>query len=262
MTPPPRDIRCASQETCVKCSDPDSDICIYAGGSAWRAELPRFTRQARYAAYPQIAQFSTTQTLAPERPRVAIFRATISISQESLGGQGSNTFHYQHPSTDIDDAADALDAAAASLEAMYTALTGALAGGSKFDFDGAWIQVNGPDAGIVHTSDSWNVTTVAGEFPMPPANCIVAGWRTARRGRGTIGRTFFGPVRLNDSDPDGTPKSTALTIFRNATEGLLDGHDPAEDGQFGLWKRTANTFLDYTDVVVHDRYAVLRSRRD
>jgi hypothetical protein len=110
--------------------------------------------------------------------------------------------------------------------------------------------------------DAWSIGAGGGGNVLPPANCIVVGWRTSGGGRRGRGRTFLGPLDSILLEANGGVVDLELTAIRDAAAALVDASDSFNDGALGVFSPTGNLFRDFVSSAVRDQFAVLRSRRD
>lgn len=199
-----------------------------------------------------------------------LYRGTVEIDYADFGGTGTNSWHLRTQTGGIDTVAEA-NGLMEIVEDFYTACTGIFPDTAAFRFSGE-LQGVGPEEGETINVDPF--TTVGGGAgdSLPPANCIVVGWRTNSGGRMGKGRTFLGPIHVFCLDTNGTPKEASLTIVRNAAADLVEASDTFGNGALGVWSKgraaggglpaAAPAFRDFTGYAVRNIFAVLRSRRD
>jgi len=184
----------------------------------------------------------------------------VTITHPSLGGTGTNTWHAR---TDgVDDAGDAtLQDLIDALETFYSSVTAIVAGQTTFATDGTWIRVDGDEATIID-KDGFSVTAGTSQGPLPPANCLVAGWRTAVASRSGKGRTFIGPMGTSTLQDNGSPTESTRDALAAAGEALIDSFDGIANGALAVWSVKDQVARDLVSVAVANEFAVLRSRRD
>lgn len=191
---------------------------------------------------------------------MAIVRLTVRHTYGAPGGPGINTWHFR---TDGEQASEAdMASASAALEDFYQALAVRFPTTSTFQMlqEGYLI---GQQAII--PIPTWVVTGTAaggdGYLPTPVAICL--NWRTANISRRGKGRTFLGPLALNQRDPNGTPTLAAATGIVTAANALIAAFQGVGDGgAFGVYSEADGLVRDFTSATVRDSFAVLRSRRD
>lgn len=196
---------------------------------------------------------------------MAIFRATVVLTSACLGGHGTNTWHFRTDSDDIVPNLVSVHDAEDALQNFYIAVKDLWPAGTTASHNGEWATVNDEEPEVLD-GFQWTQSGGAGE-PLPPANCIVVGWKTTRNTRYGRGRTFLGPIGEGWNE-EGTPSAAALTIARDGSQDLVDWNSGVLSGSsaFGVWSEHSATaepaFRDFTSRTVHDKFAVLRSRRD
>lgn len=191
---------------------------------------------------------------------MSIWRARVVIENTTLGGNGVNTWHVRPPLTELFDATQ-MDTLMGYLATFYSAIKNEHRAGTSWHFDGLMVRADG-ESGDIEEITPWDVASTTSQGGLPPANCVVVGWRTANASRSGKGRSFFGPIGTNALDTDGTVDATTLGVFRNAADDLIDAFSGGLDGAFGVWSREDSVLRDFTANVVHDKFAILRSRRD
>lgn len=192
------------------------------------------------------------------------YRATVMIDNPVLGGRGSNTWHFSTPSTNEAANILALSTAEDVLQNFYIAAQDLWPTGNVTSHDGEWTSVD-EDEPTVLPGFQWSQSHGTGD-PMPASQCIVIGWGTPTRTRYGRGRTFLGPLAMSQSS-GGTPSSAALSIVEDAADTVLAHNDGSngDNGRYGVWSEHsthAPGFRPFTTRTVHDKFAVLRSRRD
>ena len=127
--------------------------------------------------------------------------------------------------------------------------------------DPATGEITGSDA-----TDAWTVTGDQGPGYLPPASQMAITWLTADvvSGRRVRGRTFVGPLAIQDIDADGTPGTVKLGHLDAMANAWLDaGITPT---QAAVWHRPVGGAGGSDHVITSfsrkDKFAVLRSRRD
>lgn len=190
-----------------------------------------------------------------------IVRLNIQIAHQTMPDHGVNTWHWRGDGEAEPPRSDLTEAIGALAE-FYVALTDTpLAQGAAYTFDGTVTTVEA-EPQVFDAGGSWAAGNAGSSQTLPPANCIVLGWGTqsaTRRGRG---RTFLGPIQSAVNEANGTPSAASLTAIRNAADDLLAFNAGEGNGAFGVYSRVDNVFRDFTSRTVHDKFAVLRSRRD
>lgn len=188
-----------------------------------------------------------------------VLRARVVIHNSVLGGDGVNTWHLrtEDPIFVEAEANDRMEA----LGAYYAAIKNEHAAGTSFTFDGQLVRVDDESADIEGVTP-WEVNSTTSQGTLPPSNCLVVGWGTSQASRSGHGRTFHGPMGTNSLDTDGTVESSTLSVFRDAAQALIDDSAATLNGAFGVWSREDQVLRDFVTRTVHDRFAILRSRRD
>lgn len=190
---------------------------------------------------------------------MSVWRARVQIDNDVLGGSGVNTWHLR-PEALIFDVTE-MNLLMGHLADYYAVIKNEHASGTHWTFDGVLIRVD-DDSSDIETVTPWAVDSTTSQASLPPANCIVTGWRTSRATRRGHGRTFHGPIGTNALSGDGTVGTDNLLVFQDAALDFIDTFSGIDIGAFGVWSREDNVLRDFTTAVVHDKFAVLRSRRD
>jgi hypothetical protein len=200
-----------------------------------------------------------------------LWKMTTSIASAPLGGLGSNTWHARTLSAigpGPVDAASQLEDLGDLVKGLYQNLNGQLLGGTTISFEGQWVSVDEDEAVSVATP-AWSVGITGSASSLPPADSIVLGWRTSSPTKGGRGRTFLGPLKSTVLEGNGTPAEAELATIRLAAQTLVDASTAySGNGALGVYSRAGKTalengvFRDFTAVVVHNKFASLRSRRD
>lgn len=193
---------------------------------------------------------------------MAIWRIPIRITSAFIGGTGANVWHCRSDAGATEEAS--IEEAVNWVEAFYTAIATVYEGGAQILFDGVVTQVGVEDPTAIDTITPFTVVASGAGGPLPPANCIVVGWKTALATRSGRGRTFLGPLKTNTNEANGTPAAATLTTVRNAATALVASSmaETAPPSALGVWSPTDQVFRDFTGSAVRDKFAVLRSRRD
>lgn len=191
---------------------------------------------------------------------MALYRGVVTIEHPSLGGTGTNTWHFRTVAVDQLENADA-DGLSDILEQFYTDLDPIYPGGTVLHFDGELSGVGSNEGTYVQATD-WTVTIGGGIPPLPPATSLVVSWRGQSGDRSRRGRTFLGPLGTGNLEGDGTPTSSCLTTARDAAAALVSSSDSFANGAFGVWSRQESVLRDFVGSTVANQFAVLRSRRD
>ena len=192
---------------------------------------------------------------------MSVWRTQVRINSPSLGGVGTNTFHFRCLQGDLASETLGLQGASDGLESFYTDLQVNLAGLSTLRHDGTWQEVGVEESRQIEVS-GWTFSPTTGGNPLPPANALVIGWRAAGGGRSGRGRTFLGPMSVNTLQSDGTPTEAARTDVETAASELIADFAGAGDGSFCVWSPTDDLARDFVSASVRNEYGVLRSRRD
>lgn len=190
---------------------------------------------------------------------MSVWRMIAEIHHPAIGGVGTNTWHVRQ---DTDDGTlSEIQSHQDAIEAFYGGCTGVTAGGTSVTSSGEWIRVL-PEPAVIQNADPFSVVTGTSADPLPPANCIVAGWGTVSPSRSGRGRTFIGPCAVGTLEGNGTVQAAALTAVRDAQDLIIAHNALAGDGAVGIYSREQLLIRDITSRTVHDQFAVLRSRRD
>lgn len=175
------------------------------------------------------------------------------------GSPGVNVWHGRtagavDPGITLGDLTEILFAFYNGIKAVFTTDTTIRWGGEG--------QGVGDDSGDTFTSDSWTVTGTGTTGYLPPANCLLASWKTSTGGRQGRGRTFLGPLGGGTAEGNGTPGEPTRTLIQTAINDLIGSSSGVENGALGVYSRVGNTFRDFTSGTCPNEFAVLRSRRD
>lgn len=192
---------------------------------------------------------------------MSIWRGVVTIGSPSLGGFGSNTWHFRTTSTaTTGEEGDQLESATDTLLAFYDDVKAYTAGGTQFTHDGLWTQVD-DDTHASHDGPGW-LTASSGGNPLPPMCSLVIGWRSGAGDRSARGRTFIGPPAIASLESNGTPEEACRTALNAAAASLIAAHDGSLNGQFVVWSPQENVGRDFTSGLVRNVFGSLRSRRD
>jgi len=191
---------------------------------------------------------------------VGIYRANVRITHPVLPDPGINTWHVRLDSEDPNDGdVVGLSASLADFDVHLTDLV--LAQGCAVTYDGLLVKV-GPSPTFHDTGNEWAAGNAGSSATLPPANCVVIGWGTQNASRRGRGRTFIGPIQAAANDATGTISTAALASARDAAADLVAANAGPPEGAWGVYSRSDGVIRDFTSSRVHDRFAVLRSRRD
>lgn len=191
---------------------------------------------------------------------MALFKLPVTVTYAQNGGPGANVWHLRVNTTPPIPAGD-VDSISTWVKTFYTSLASLYLTTTKISFDGTFTTVDDPSPSTV-AGTPWTVTGTGASGSMPTSQAIVVGWRTSLATRSGHGRTFLGPLWVNALDPDGTPKDTVLATVRAAAATLISSSSGAGNGALGVYSPKDHVLRDFTGAVVHDTFAVLRSRRD
>lgn len=187
-----------------------------------------------------------------------VVRMLVTMEDAILGGIGTNTWHASVG----DDSEEDVSTLADRLNDFYDACKEIYPDTTKLRCDAQAVIVSTPDPGLIIGTGSWEIDGTGDTHPMPPANCLVAGWGTSNLSRNGRGRTFLGPLTRDMAQDNGTPYETTRTLIENAGEALIAAQAPPDDPWFGVWSSEGPTLRPFRRVKVANRFAVLRSRRD
>lgn len=190
-----------------------------------------------------------------------IFKSVVKTSSPSLGGIGTNTFHFRTTDSVLATNTLELQGATDALLVFYTDLQVNTAGLGIISADGVWTRVDDTSGDLVDVT-GWSISPTTGGNPLPPANALVIGWRAASGGKSGRGRTFLGPCSVATLQSDGTPTEAARTDIDAAAAQLIDTFEGGGDGAFVIWSPTDSVGRDIVSASVRNVYGVLRSRRD
>lgn len=191
---------------------------------------------------------------------MSTWRLTVEISNPILGGTGVNIWHLRdngeaNPDPEIDAMID-------NLADFYTTVCQWSSTRTTYSFDGELVQVGDPSPDLKTGRHTFSISGTASADDLPPANCIVVGWRTALAGRSGRGRTFLGPIPVTVNQDNGTPIETARAALQAAADNLIAQQDDPLNGAFGVWSVKQQVIRDFASARVANEFAVLRSRRD
>lgn len=189
-----------------------------------------------------------------------IYRANVRITHPVLPDPGINTWHVRLESADP-NVGDMVGLSAALHDFYDAMLTDCLAQGAQFAYDGVLTKVD-PSPTFHDTANTWTAGNAGSSATLPPANCIVIGWGTQNASRKGRGRSFMGPIQQAANDASGTISTAALASARDAAADLVAANAGPPAGAWGVYSRADGVIRDFTSSRVHDKFAVLRSRRD
>lgn len=189
-----------------------------------------------------------------------VYRTTVEIASPSLGGTGTNTWHIRTYEPTTDQGAQ-LDIQLEAIHTFYDSINDRFAVDTVISSDGVCTQVD-DSSGTVFDRDGWSVATTGESDPLPPADCIVVGWRADNGGRSGRGRTFLGPLGVNTLQSNGTPEEDTRSSILTAAQALVSESTGELDGAVCIWSPKDNVGRDITAASVRNVFAVLRSRRD
>jgi len=191
---------------------------------------------------------------------MALGRLVVRISHSSLGGTGSNTWHFRADG-DFSASFGLAEDIALDIKAFYAACGTLFPDTGTWSFDGLVLGV-GPDEGQTYSIANWTQPGSAAGGVLPPQTCIVVGWRTPSGGRSGRGRTFLGPLTTNAVEANGTIETTKLGVVRAAATALVAQSEDYVGAALGVFSPQDVVLRDFTSAVVHDKFAYLGSRRD
>lgn len=191
---------------------------------------------------------------------MALGRIVVRLSHASLGGTGTNSWHFRADGA-FEDVADAAEDVSATIKQFYTACASLFPDTSVLSWDGTVVGVGVDEGKTQAIAGFTNVGTTAGGV-LPPALAIVVGWKTSSGGRSGMGRTFVGPLVPAVQDTTGTIDTAKLTVIRNAAIAVVTQSTAMVQHALGVWSPQDQVVRDFTGSAVRDKFAVLRSRRD
>lgn len=191
---------------------------------------------------------------------MALGRIVVRISHSSLGGTGSNSWHFRADGPFEDSFGHAEDLAL-DIKAFYASCGSLFPDTGVWSFDGLILGV-GADEGQTYSIANWSQPGSAAGGVLPPQTCIVVGWRTPSGGRSGRGRTFLGPLTTNAVEANGTIETTKLGVCRTAATALVNASTGTIGAALGVFSPQDGVVRDFTSAVVHDKFAYLGSRRD
>jgi hypothetical protein len=193
---------------------------------------------------------------------MGIWRATWTIDHPSLGGTGTNTWHARTAVLAGSPAEhEQLDLLNGHLGEFYTALEDIYAGGAHLHFNGEWLRVD-VDPPEVYAGDTNDLVVGGTTDALPPANCLVVGWRTSVASKSGRGRTFLGPLRTADNEANGTPSEPVRAEIATACADFISSFDGVDSGAFGVYSKKDGVIRDFISGRVANKFGMLTSRRD
>lgn len=193
---------------------------------------------------------------------MSIWRATWTIDHPSLGGTGTNTWHARVGVVggEISEH-EQLDLLNGHLGEFYTAIEDVFAGGAHLHFNGEWLEVEVEEPRL-YAGDSNDLVVGGTTDALPPANCLVVGWRTSVASKSGRGRTFLGPLRTADNEANGTPSEPVRTMVESAAADFISSFDGVDSGAFGVYSKHDGVIRDFISGRVRNQFGMLTSRRD
>lgn len=189
-----------------------------------------------------------------------LYRAVITMNSAVLGGTGTNTWHFR--TLEVTPLVADLDLLMEGLTTFYNSRIEAYADSTELRFDGEFTGI-GPDEGSTATGVPWSLQGTSTGGSLPPSQCVCVSWEGAVGDRSKRGRTFFGPMALNQLQTDnGSIDNTELGQWRDAADTLVNFSEDFDNGAIGIWSRQESVFRDFVASHVSDQFASLRSRRD
>lgn len=201
------------------------------------------------------------------------FRLPVRIDWGGPGSPGVNVWHFRCDDAFATGLGSAFAAAVDAVHTFYSDLVGGFATGATVTCDQAIRQEDQSSLSV----DFPKLSAAAGAYDgAPPVLAAVVSWKTsiaARRGRG---RTFVGPLQFSAMDHDGTPTANLLTGMTSAAQALVDASTGANGWAIGIYgqqnqapkgttsaERAAlpHVIRDVTGFAIHDKWAILTSRR-
>jgi hypothetical protein len=193
---------------------------------------------------------------------MTIWRATWTIDHPALGGTGTNTWHARTgaiagPAAEHEQ----LDFLNGKLGQFYTDIESVFAGGAHLHFNGEWLEVEAEEPEI-YQGDTNDLVVGGTTDTLPPANCLVVGWRTSVATKSGRGRTFLGPLRTADNESNGTPDEAVRTLVETAAADFIATFDGLDNGAFGVYSKHDHVIRDFKTGRVRNVFGMLTSRRD
>lgn len=191
---------------------------------------------------------------------MSTWAAKIRIGHPSLGGFGSNTWHFR-TTTDGQAAENNAEAAMGAVRQFYLDCGIALPDTAEFHWDGQAIGIMN-DEGTVVECDPWTVAGLVAGTALPPFTCINVNWVGSTGDRSKRGRTFLGPITTQALQDNGTVLGNVLTAVRDGAQTLVADSMLEQQWAMGIFSRQENLMRDFIASSVRDQFASLRSRRD
>jgi hypothetical protein len=193
---------------------------------------------------------------------MAVWKMATTITDPNLGGTGVNLWHGRTDATITENAS--LNAEMDWVKTFFTAIAALLPSPCLISYDGVATEVGTGSPRVIEGLTTWSVAASGAGLPMPPANCIVVGWKTGLATRSGRGRTFIGPLKQAVCEQNGTIASANLSTIRTAASALVTSSlaETTPPSALGVWSVKDQLLRDFTGSAVRDKFAVLRSRRD
>jgi len=189
-----------------------------------------------------------------------VYRIPVEFTYPNSGGPGVNVWHARTDgvlTTDVQSAVDAIHSFYDSLKAYFA--TG-------------WAATLGVVTDVATQegqSPSWaTVTSTAATGTVPPALAICVTWKSTSVSRRGTGRTFLGTLNNVTLQTDGTITDSVRTAITTAANTLITASKVDNGWALGVWGQqnpgvpAAKVLRDFNSVLVKDKFAVMRSRRD
>lgn len=191
---------------------------------------------------------------------MATWRVPIDLTWTGASGSpGVNVWHIR--TTGGPGPSDDLEEMTQALFAFYNGIKAVFPNALSIRWAGEASGV-GDDTGDTATSPGWTVTGTGDTGFLPPANSLIASWRTSGGGRQGRGRTFLGPLGNGANEANGTPTEGTRTLIETAQADLIETSDSFANGAVGIYSRVGGTFRDLISGTCPNMFAELRSRRD
>jgi hypothetical protein len=192
---------------------------------------------------------------------MTVFRMVVTIDSPVLGGTGVNIWHLRNTGSAPDPDSE-LNGLSELVHTFYSAIANYFKGDTTIAFDGTMVEVGSAEPEGHFDLDTWSVVGGTTTDDLPPANCIVVGWRTSVATRSGRGRTFLGPLSRDTLQDNGTPQEDVRSGILAAANALISSSEDSANGALGVWSVKQSVLRDFTGAAVTNQFAVLRSRRD
>lgn len=187
---------------------------------------------------------------------MTIFKIPVKLAYTQGGSPGVNVWHARivNEETDLENALDAL-------AAFYNAVKVNMRNSTQITIGSGMIR--DPYGNPTYVDDDVTVLTGGGSSAsLSPLLAYCINWKTASASRSGRGRTFIGPLTIDNNEVDGTPAAAPLNAVRTAATNLVATSQGIGGWSFGVYSQKQGILRDFTGSSVADKFAYLSSRRD